>query len=42
MGRKERDQSRNMFELLMDVDNRVGIDCGSSVWAGWRKAKVGK
>ena len=26
----------------MDVDNRVGIDCGSWGWDGWRRAKGGK
>ena len=23
----------------MDMDNRVGVDCGSRGWAGWWKTK---
>ena len=27
-----------MYEWPMDMDNGVGIDCGSEGWAGWRRA----
>ena len=39
MERRGRVKSRNMYKGPMDIDNSVGIDCGSGGLAGVRKAK---
>ena len=39
VGRRGRNWSKNKYEQLMDMDNGVGIDCGSGGWTGQRRAK---
>ena len=39
MVEKRREWSKNMYGRPMDVDNSVGIDCGSRGWDGQRRAK---
>ena len=40
--RRERDQSKNMHEWPMDMDNGVGIVCGSGVGGRGRREQWGK
>ena len=37
-----RDRSKNMHEWPMDMNNNVGIDCGSVGWTGKKRTKGGK
>ena len=37
--RRGRDYLKNMYERPMDMDNSVGIDCGSGASDGRRRAK---
>ena len=40
--RRGRDESKNMYEGPMDMDNDVGIVSGSRRWAGEKRENEGK
>ena len=40
--RRGRDQTKNVYELPMDMDNSVGVDCGSGGVGRVEKSKGGK
>ena len=37
--KRGRNWLKSKYERCMDMDNSVGIDCGSGEWDGWRRAK---